>query len=409
MSRDVIFVTIDCWRHDAPTYMPQLSRLADDWNHGDVMCAGAATNGVFPALFGSQHAATAYEKDGSLADSVRSLPGVLSEAGYGTGGFVASNPFLGKWSREFDTFWNDGMTAEGVDRNRQEYTSLEKVWSFLRLQPRVPAGEVLSRATEWWENTAGPRFCWVHLMEPHGPYYPGLRRGVSDGLLRSYLSIVGYSQKREKVPDWMRRHLRRLHFSCVERLDSVLAAWLSSFDDPMVVVTGDHGEEFDHGAYGHARLYDETVRVPVYATNTEIVGDGEMIRQLDIPVRVCRALDVSRPDEWTGATDIVDPAQCMLSQAGGLERIYAGVRTTSEKLIHTYDWEGTLLETEAYDLDADPEEKDPVPNASDRLRTRLDEFLSRDDIKEAIGTGKQTGLDDEIEGRLADLGYVESE
>lgn len=317
--------------------------------------------------------------------------------------------FLGKWSHEFDAFWNDGMTAEGVDSNRQEYTVLDKIQSLLRLQPRVSAGEVLSRAAEWWEDTTGPRFCWVHLMEPHGPYYPGLRRGVSNGLLRSYLSIVGYSRRREDVPEWMRRHLRRLHFLCVERLDTVLAPWLSSFDDPMIVITGDHGEEFDHGAYGHSRLYDETVRVPVYATEEQVVDDGESIRQLDLPARLCRALDVPRPDRWTGDADIDEPAQCMLSQAGGRERIYAGVRTTSEKLIHTYDWEGSLLETEAYDLDADPEEQDPVANVSDRLQTRLKEFRSREDVEEVLGTGKRTGLDDEIEDRLADLGYVASE
>lgn len=92
MSQDVLFITIDCWRHDAPLHMPQFERLADDWNRGDVMCAGAATNGVFPALLASQYEPTAYNEDGSLSDSVRSLSEILGEAGYETGGFVASNP-----------------------------------------------------------------------------------------------------------------------------------------------------------------------------------------------------------------------------------------------------------------------------------------------------------------------------
>jgi len=407
MVRDLLFVTIDCWRYDAPEHMPGLKYLTGDWQRGDVMCAGAATNGVFPALLASQYAPATYETDGSLKDSVKSFPDVLREAGYETGGFVASNPFLGKWSHGFDTFWNDGMTAEGVDRNREEYGSLDKVWSLLRLQPRVSAEEVLSRATEWWKHTSSPRFCWVHLMEPHGPYYSGLKRGISDGLLRSYLSIVGYSAMREDVPDWMRRHLRRLHFSCVEQLDSVLAPWLSSFDDPLIVITGDHGEEFDHGAYGHSRLYDETVRVPMYATDDAIITDGEISRQLDMPARICQALGVDRPERWQGTTEIDDPAQCMLSQAGGLSRIYAGVRTTSEKLIRTYNWEGEKLGEEAYDLDADPEERDPISNQSDRLTTRLDEFLGREDVQETIGTGKRTGIDDAVEERLEDLGYVE--
>jgi len=408
MLRDLVFVTIDCWRHDAPEHMPGLENVAGRWQRGDVMCAGAATNGVFPALFASQYEPTAYEADGSLKDGVQSLPEVLDEAGYETGGFVASNPFLGKWSHEFDTFWNDGMTAEGVDRNRGEYGLFDKISSLLRLQPRVSASAVLSRATEWWENTSGPRFCWIHLMEPHGPYYPGLEHGFSQGLLRSYLSIVGYSTWREDVPEWMRRHLRRLHFSCVEQLDSVLAPWLSSFDDPLIVITGDHGEEFDHGIYGHSRLYDETVRVPMYASDEEVLTDGNVVRQVDVPARLCRALGIDHPERWLGTPETDDPAQCMLSRAGGLDRIYAGVRTTSEKLIRTYDWDGEQLREEAYDLDADPGERDPISTYSDRLTERLDSFLGRDDVQEAIGTGKRTGIDGGVEDRLADLGYVES-
>ena len=39
---------------------------------------------------------------------------------------------------------------------------------------------------------------------------------------------------------------------------------LHEFDDTIVVVTSDHGEEFfEHGRKGHGtNLYDETIRVP---------------------------------------------------------------------------------------------------------------------------------------------------
>lgn len=405
-TRNILFVTIDCWRYDAPEQMPRFRNLTTEWSCGEVMCAGAATNGVFPALLASRDAPATYEDDGSLRESVRALPDVLGDAGYQTAGFAASNPFLGKWSRRFDTFWNDEMTADGVTANRDEYTKLDKIRSLLFLRSRVVAEDVFQRATEWWENTSGPRFCWVHLMEPHAPYYPGLRRGLTDGLLRSYLSIVGYSSLREDVPEWMRRQLRRLHFSCVEYLDEMFSRWLSSFDDPLIVVTGDHGEEFDHGLYGHSRLYEEVVRVPLYATDERVVSPGEYVRQQAVPSRICSSVGVTPPDDWASA-DESDPVQCMLSKSENQRSIYVGARTTDEKLVRTYDWEGNLTNTEVFDLRRDPEEVDPQSTPSQRLEDALDAFLGRDDVEENIDHGKRTGIDDEVSQRLSELGYTE--
>lgn len=407
MTRDVLLVTVDCWRADAPEHMPRLRDLAAEWPRGDAICAGAATNGVFPALLASSDAPAAYDTEGSLRDDVVGLSDVFRDNGYETAGFVASNPFLGKWSKRFDTFWNDGMGADGVEANRDEYTFFDKLRSLGRLQSRVTAPEVLQRASQWWEQTDGPRFCWVHLMEPHGPYYPGLQRGLSLGLLRSYLSIVGYSMRGKAVPDWMHRQLRQLHDSCVTLLDEHLSAWLSTFDSPLVVLTGDHGEEFDHGLYGHSRLYDETVRVPLFANDDGIVSSGELVRQVDIAPRICRTLGLNCPDEWQGNVDGEDSLQCMLSKTKEHDRIYAGVRSDSQKLIREFDWDGTLLDTETYDLEADPKERDPNVSVDDELAERLDQFLSRDDVRASLGHGKQTGMDGDVSERLRELGYVE--
>jgi arylsulfatase A-like enzyme len=407
MQRDLLLVTVDCWRHDAPERMPKLTNATSDWTRGDAMCSGAATNGVFPALFASEFPPVVYDSGGAVRDDVKALPDVLSESGYETGAFVASNPFLGKWSRRFDTFWNDGMTAEGVEENRDAYTFGDKLRSLLRLRSRVTAPEVLDRASEWWRQTDGPRFCWVHLMDPHGPYYPGLKRGISNGLLRSYLSIVGYSKLGPDVPEWMRRQLRELHFSCVDLLDEWLTPWLDSFDDPLVVLTGDHGEEFDHGMYGHSRLYDETVRVPFYTNDAELLDEGDLVRQLDISPRICRRIGISRPPSWRGSPATEDSIQCMLSKTEEHGRTYVGARSHEEKVIREFDWDGDLLSTEMYDLDSDPDETAPDADVADRLTETLDEFLARDAISESLGHGRQTGIDGDVSQRLRELGYAE--
>jgi hypothetical protein len=109
--RDVVLVTIDCWRHDAPARMPVLSELTADYERRDAICQAPATRGAFPALLASEYYPQAYTGFDAVSDDVRSLPKVLSEAGYATCGIVGSNPFLSTWSDDFDRFWNDRMDA----------------------------------------------------------------------------------------------------------------------------------------------------------------------------------------------------------------------------------------------------------------------------------------------------------
>lgn len=405
MSRDILLITIDCWRHDAPEQMPKFRSLAADWGRRDVMCAGAATNAAFPALFTGRHGPNAYTETGAVRESVTSLPDVLSEAGYETGGFVASNPFLGKWSSRFDTFWNDGMTADGVTANRERFGTARKLASFATLSPRVTATDVFKRASAWWQQASSPRFCWLHLMEPHAPYYPGLKRGVHHGIFKTYRALLEFSHDAGSLSQAAKARVRDLHFEAVRHLDDQLSEWLAIFDDSLVVVTGDHGEEFDHGSYGHARLYDETVRVPLYTNASRTLPDTELIRQQDLSPLVCRAAGVDTQTEWNNKLGHTEAAQCMLSRARGRNRIWAGIRTATEKLIYEFDWEGTDLGTEAYNLAADPLEMNPVDDPDSRLVDELDGFLANEGVQAAIGTGKKTGIDEDVESRLEELGY----
>lgn len=92
-----------------------------------------------------------------------------------------------------------------------------------------------------------PLFAWGHFMDPHAPYRAYTAAGTS--------------------PD--ERDPRTLFRSELRRVDDALDRVLSDPNLPrelLVVLTGDHGEEFgEHGGgYHGTTLFEEQVRVPVH-------------------------------------------------------------------------------------------------------------------------------------------------
>lgn len=411
-ERDVVLLTIDCWRYDTPPEMPHLQGLTADFQKHEAICQAAATNGVFPTILASQYSYDAYrtEDPNLVDDSVVSLPKLLSRRGYETGAFLASNPFLGKWADHFDEFWNDGMRSQNEDANRSEYTEFDRMRNFLKLESRVTASEVASRARRWLDGTDSPRFLWMHLMDVHAPYYPGLRRGAAAGLLQSYYSLVQYSRYGMDASDNVLNTIRDLYWECVRRLDERMREVMEVLpDDALVVVMGDHGEELHHGNIGHARLYDECVRVPLFIRHPDLSMEESTVRQLDIAPTIADWVGADIPDGWTGEPHDGEPRESvMINRSHGQERVYVGLRTPSEKLIEAYDMDGNRLETEFYDLEADPTEQQPILDQSNSSRQavsrKLERYKQDRDLMSHIFNDRANATE-AVEKRLEELGY----
>ena len=112
-----------------------------------------------------------------------------------------------------------------------------------------------------------PRFTWVHLMDPHTPYYPVetqlTYRETLDLNNHQMSAVRGYYQpKLCEVQSWYEEYKQE----CMESL-SFLVDWLEivNYDNTVIIFTSDHGEEFgEHGEYGHKgnRFNPENTRVP---------------------------------------------------------------------------------------------------------------------------------------------------
>lgn len=108
--------------------------------------------------------------------------------------------------------------------------------------------EELSAATE-------PAFGWVFMSSPHHPYVSHEGKAWDGTKLERY---------KEEVQNADRQFGRLLDF--MERTGRL--------DDTIIIVAGDHGEEFgEHGAKHHAAtVYEEVVRVPLYIRIPGIQG-----------------------------------------------------------------------------------------------------------------------------------------
>ena len=410
-ARDVVLVTVDAWRADAVADMPALRAMAEDgaYERSTAVSHSASTNGAFPPLLASQHLVQAYDPDGLVRSGTRSLPAILGEQGYATGGVVASNPFLAKWDGHFDHFWNDGMTTE-MDLAGPRYSVFDRAQRLVRLKQRVNATDVATRARRWYRRQGGPRFLWVHLMDLHGPYFTGVRKAREVGLYETYRTLVDYHVRDRCTPSILAT-LRELYDRCVKRLDERLSTVLEFVDDEaVVVVTGDHGEEFGHGYHGHAQLYDECVMTPLFTRNLDRPVTESNVRHIDLAPTILRELGLSVPDNWEGEpVDGTSRRAILLNHSPLHERSYAGVRTDRHKFIRSYhDERWTVENRELYDLRTDPEESTSVedPEAMTDLESTVDAFLARSDVDLDVIRERKTGLDDDVEDRLEELGYV---
>ncbi|MFB6140454.1 MAG: sulfatase-like hydrolase/transferase [Halosimplex sp.] len=339
-DRDVVLVTIDCWRHDALREMPVLRERIDDagYERAEAVCATPATRGAFAAIFAGRHYPRVYSGFDEIRDEIRPLAAVLSDAGYATGGFVGSNPFLSAWKNDFDGFWNDRLATDEAstmaDRAQSALAGVRHTTNYLRFRGSAPATTVADRARDWYEDQSSPRFLWMHLMDPHVPFFPGVRRALRTGPLSVYRSHWRFDRDPESLTDDDWRTLRRCYEESVGFLDDQIERLLDvPDDDALLVVMGDHGEEFDHDAHGHARLYDETVRVPLVTRGLSGVSDGSLVRQIDVGATVLSTLGLDTPTGWTGRPhDGTVRDAFMLNHSPQFERIYAGIRTERWKL-----------------------------------------------------------------------------
>ena len=271
-ARRAILISLDAFREDAigtlggRTRTPNLDRLLGEserfypaWSEEISTKPSHASmlTGVPAAVHGCDRGAV------PLAPGFSTLAERLAGSGVATGGFAGTAPFF------HDRF---GL-GQGFGSWRLE------MWT---------SAQELRQAAEWVAvHRDDSFFLFVHLYAAHAdeaglPYEaPGVTRrtvaerfglpdyGCRDGACGAGLLLELNSGRVQRLPRDA-EVLRFLYDRGVEALDRDLGVFVAGLEaaglwrDSLVVLTADHGEQFDeHGYFLHTTPHEETLRVPL--------------------------------------------------------------------------------------------------------------------------------------------------
>ena len=153
------------------------------------------------------------------------------------------------------------------------YRSLMDPDSYLVYQR---AEQVLDRALKLRESLTEPYFMWIHLMDPHHPYYPLSLLKTHDprDLITLNDKLIDAMHDRYKPTTVEALAISRLYMEEVKYMDKHIGRFYSHIDTSReaLAITADHGDEFgEHGGWGH----HEDKMVPELTTVPLIVANGE--------------------------------------------------------------------------------------------------------------------------------------
>lgn len=139
---------------------------------------------------------------------------------------------------------------------------------------RYNATEYITRFARHWlnENADTDFFLWLHYYDPHLPYSPPPRFAPDGspppGIDAAPPGRKGVKKARSKA---QRRWVKRAYLGEVQWVDEQVGLIVDNlkrlgiYEDTLIVLTSDHGEEFwEHGGFEHGHsLIDEIVHVPL--------------------------------------------------------------------------------------------------------------------------------------------------
>ena len=198
-----------------------------------------------------------------LGDEFETLAEYLKKKGYKTGGFTTHGSWLTKkmgFAQGFDDFYSNFLSARGIN---------EYVFEFLE------------------KNKENRFFLFVHYYDIHSDYnklpydtrtgydtkfckdYKGNFTGCKDDLCAStYLEEV--NSKGWTIPGGDLEYITALYDGGIAYTDHHVnrlfkrLKGLNLFENSLVIITSDHGEEFmEHASVLHTQLYNEVMHVPL--------------------------------------------------------------------------------------------------------------------------------------------------
>jgi choline-sulfatase len=290
---DVFLITIDtlradhvhCYGYENIQTLALDGLAKDGFRFSQAFTPSPITNtshaSILTGLLPSSHGVTDFAVP--LAPSHPTLAELLKGNGYQTAAFIGA------------VILDSKTLAPGLDRgfdfydNFPEHSQTKSRWG--RVERR--GVDVVQHAQTWMTaHSAGSRFVWIHLYDPHDPYEP--------------------------PPPYSQTYKDRLYDGEIAYADSVLGGFIGylkktgRYDNALIIVVGDHGEglgehhEDTHGIF----LYDSTTHVPlILKTPAKPAAQGHpdqvvkaQVRTTDILPTIVDWLGIPPPARLDGAS-----------------------------------------------------------------------------------------------------------
>ena len=428
---NVIVLLVDTLRADRvgcygayPSPTPMLDQLAAEglvFEHAVAQSSWtmASVASLFTGLHPRSHGAVrdrprggADDEPGNefLADEVVTWAEAAARAGITTIA-VSSNPLVSRATN----------LAQGFETVVEfSFDPRERNW--------VSAATVNRAFLRWLTRNRGLRFvAHLHYMEPHDPYTPppalrpaaptGVRPAIAAGWVRDAANRINWHAG-PPLPAAEIAHLRALYDGDIRAWDTELAALLGGLaelgvrDSTLLIVTADHGEEFqEHGHLTHgSHLYGESILVPLVVAGPGVPRGrrSDLAQGIDVFPTIAGILGVAAPPALPGRDLLADsrPGAAVSETSRGIAADGSPLRLISVlsanwHLIHA----PTLGRFELYDLAQDPAEReDRFGSATEgaALAARLAEWETT-----APAPPRADGSDPAFGEKLRALGYVD--
>lgn len=360
----------------------------------------------------------------ALDTAYPTLAEVLSQQGYLTAGFVANLDFCTEQfglSRGFLHYedWpvSIGQTILSTAYGRQvsNVSALREAVGFYDLLSRKNAAEITNDFLRWLPaQTERPFFAFLNYYDAHQLYLPPSPFDTQFGPRRTRNKYVYYTHAAEVESMWTMSPEEvqaevDAYDGAIAYTDDQLGRLFAELetrgvlDNTLVIVTGDHGEQFgEHGLFGHTNsLYIQTLHVPLLVSMPSQLPTGvevsDSISLRDLPTTILDVLELENEGRFPGASlsrywqntaeesnSAPDPLLSEIYPGVGGQEWYPLAKGEVKSVVlgpYHYIREADGTE-ELYDLDNDPlEEKDltiseEYSETLNELRASLDNMLA---------------------------------
>jgi arylsulfatase A-like enzyme len=431
----------------------------------------ASTASLFTSMTPSGHSCDV--KVAMLPDDVQTIAEVLQEKGYVTGGLPNNINVTRSFNFQQGFDWFDYQAPAYIAGATESSSQLSMYNVVRKIRDRLtdgkkrvedyyqPADVVLGNAQSFIEaNKAQRWFGFVHLMEPHDPYFE--RPFTGEGVGRAEM---------EHPPADLEPAIRKAYQQEITWMDTELGkffAWMKAeglYDNTTIVITSDHGEEFlEHGGWWHGTtLYDEQLHVPLIVKLAESKWAGTrvpwQVRQMDTAATLAVMAGGVVPMDWQGddlfeedfeglaailngqdptadaaevadsepelgddvdamppaptKTELVDHRErVVLSEENFEGNVLSSIRSDGFKYIRANVGNPRgLSPEELYDVAADPGELKSLTGQNGRVQATMSELL-RDQLQAAMSVkveAQQAEITADDCERMRALGYIEGD